>query len=146
MMTIAVFIPATMDSVKEPKLYFGYDAEQKAQRAFFEHTGVEYSVFLAAEDKEALLAVTDTVGSKIISIQPHQIQETYENLDEDGVDCVREVISNLNDAKHYTDKAHDKISELPGTQSERIGNLISQIYQQLELVETMITDTYPQAV
>ncbi|WP_145142183.1 hypothetical protein [Paenibacillus sp. Y412MC10] len=145
-MKIAVFVPVKMDCVKDPKIFTGNDAEKKAAKAFFAHTGVEYSVFLAAEDRGELLAASDTVGTKIITNQPHQTQERYENLDEDDVDNVKQVLSNLNDAKYYADQAGDKILQLAGKQGEKIGGYISEIHQQLELLETMIIDTYPQAI
>lgn len=145
-MKIAVFVPVEMDCVQDPKIFTGNDAEEKAAKAFFDHTGVEYSIFLAAEDQEGILAASDTIGTKIITNQPYKSQERYENLDEDDVDYVKQVLNNLNDAKYYADQASDKTFQLPGKQGEQIGDYLSEIHQQLVLVETMIIDTYPQVV
>ena len=144
-MKIAVFVPVAMDCVEEPKIFTGNDAEKKAAKAFFDHTGVEYSVFLAAEDKGEILSSSDTIGTKIITSQPHQTDEIYEDLNEDDIDYVKQVLCDLKDAKYYANQASDKTLRMPGQYGGKIGDYLSDIHQQLEVIETMIIETYPQA-
>ncbi|MBD7970395.1 hypothetical protein [Paenibacillus gallinarum] len=144
-MKIAVFVPVAMDCVEEPKIFTGNDAEKKAAKAFFDHTGVEYSVFLAAEDKGEILSSSDTIGTKIITSQLHQTDNIYEDLNKDDIDYVKQVLCDLKDAKYNANQASDKALRLPRQPGEKISDYLSDIYQQLEMVETMISEMYPQA-
>lgn len=146
-MKVVVFVPVEMDCVKDPEIFIGNDAEARAANAFLKHTGVEYSSFLQAEDRDELLAISETIGTRIVTNKPEDVstQERFENLDQENVDYVKKVLSDLNEAKYYTDQASDKRFQLLGKRGEQIGDYMSEIYQQLEQIESLIVDTYPQA-
>jgi hypothetical protein len=85
-MDIYVFVPITEDTVQEKaKIFVGPHACELAEAAFKEHTGVAYVDFEQADDKDAILSASDTIGS-YITVQKiaTPIQVTVER----GMACV----------------------------------------------------------
>ncbi|MGG4106740.1 hypothetical protein AAXB25_22840 [Paenibacillus lautus] len=72
--------------------------------------------------------------------------ELVTDLDSDDIDYIKEIQNNLCEAKYYVDQASDKHFLLRGKSGEHIGNQIVEIYQQLEQIESIVTETYPQVI
>lgn len=64
-MKICVFVPVYEDVVQDADVFVGPNAEQEAEEAFLNHTGVTYKAFEDAEDTDELLRPSDTMGSYI---------------------------------------------------------------------------------
>ncbi|WP_426455383.1 hypothetical protein ACP26L_35945 (plasmid) [Paenibacillus sp. S-38] len=76
--------------------------------------------------------------------EPRVVYEPVTGLEEDDLTQARDMLSSIHEAKYYTDEASNKSLLLSHLTDTRIEERISQVYMELESIETAISELFPE--